>query len=276
MTNHFPTKRKLDIYFSLVRRSHSLTQNCTDFLIVPDTSPTVHVVPPQSGLVTFMVSHRNTKRAQARKRVRFCQIALDKIAVFFPLYKGAKPQCIFLTTEIEPFMFLCTKATYCQWTKSLRCESGTMIRPQTWRLEFWVPSYWPRQIIETTITMLCHCNLWSLSTGGALYWTLWFSCQSLVTDCKRPLQPESELQKSPGVNTAPALYRLYTKISPGGHWNLWTETQWLPGGTLIDTCSPPPTVLCHPMKADLEIVNCVGNDFRIIQKCWFPFFFIVL
>lgn len=93
-------KKKAWYFLSLVRRSHSLTQNCTDFLIVPDTSPTVLVVPPQSGLVTFMVSHRNTKRAQARKRVRFCQIALDKIAMFFfPTTKVQGPSASSLTQK---------------------------------------------------------------------------------------------------------------------------------------------------------------------------------
>lgn len=76
---------------SLVRRSHSLTQNCTDFLIVPDTSPTVLVVPPQSGLVTFMVSHRNTKRAQGREW-DFVRLHLIRLPCsFFPLQRCKAP-----------------------------------------------------------------------------------------------------------------------------------------------------------------------------------------
>lgn len=107
-------KKKARCLLSVVRKGHSLTQNCTDYLIVPDTTPTVPVVPPQSGLVTFMVSHQNTKRAQARKKVRFCQGALDKIAMFFfSLQRCKAPVCITLTTEIEPFILTCVKATYC-------------------------------------------------------------------------------------------------------------------------------------------------------------------
>lgn len=122
----FSNIKKSRCVFSWLRKSHKLTQNCTDYVIIPDTSPTAPVVPPQSGLVTFIVSHQNIKRAQAGKKVRFCHGALDRIAMFFPLQRCKASVCIF-TTEIEPFLF--TKVTCYHYKKeiSVRCGSRKMI-----------------------------------------------------------------------------------------------------------------------------------------------------
>lgn len=79
------TQKAISLLYVL-GKSCSLTQSCTDCLIVPGTPPTVSVVPPHWGSVTFLVSHQNIKRAQTRKKkVRdFVRVHLTRKPCFFP------------------------------------------------------------------------------------------------------------------------------------------------------------------------------------------------